>query len=97
MKLNDVKGYKNYLRKSKETLLGILGITAPVITRQTINILDPIPTDLKLAVTICNFFTGVTFTDLQCIFRVISLIHNLCNKNGIKSIVKRHFLQIYNK
>ena len=49
MKLNDVKGYKNYLRKSKETLLGILGITAPVITRQTINILDPIPADLKLA------------------------------------------------
>ena len=77
MKFNDLEGYKNYLRMSKENFLEILSLTAPLIAKQATNIRDTIPADLKLAVTVCYLSTGATFTDLY-VFRVISLIHNLC-------------------
>ena len=77
MKFNDLEGYKNYLRMSKENFLEILSLTAPLIAKQATNIRDTIPADLKLAVTVCYLSTGATFTDLYD-FRVISLIHNLC-------------------
>ena len=66
MKLNDLEGYKNYLRIPEENVLELLSLIVPVMR-------ESILAGLKLPVSIRFLFTGATFTDLQYIsdiFRV---------------------------
>ena len=53
-----------------ESFLELLNLIAADITKQTTNMRDPIPPELKLAATIRYLSTGATFTDLQYIFRI---------------------------
>ena len=56
MKLNDLEGYKNYLRIPEENVLELLSLIVPVMR-------ESILAGLKLPVSIRFLFTGATFTD----------------------------------
>ena len=56
MKLNDLEGYKNYLRTPKKMSWNSLSLIVPVMR-------ESILAGLKLPVSIRFLFTGATFTD----------------------------------
>jgi hypothetical protein len=47
-----------------------LGMVEPVITRQNTRFIEPVPAEVKLAITIWYSATGDSFTSLMYLFRI---------------------------
>ena len=70
LRLVEVEIYKNYLRMTPENFNEILVLTRDDITKRDTPMREPIPPEIKLAVTIRFLATGTTFEDLSMCFRV---------------------------
>ena len=70
LRLEAVKIYKNYLRMTPENFNEILVLIRDDITKKDTPMREPIPPEIKLALTIRFLATGTTFEDLLMCFRV---------------------------
>jgi hypothetical protein len=52
LELNEDVLFKNFTRMSKTNFYTLLGMVEPVITRQNTRFIEPVPAEVKLAITI---------------------------------------------
>ena len=70
MKLEDQGGYKNYLRMTGENFLELLTIVKGDLEKQSTQMREAIPANMKLAATIRFLSIRASYTDLQYVFRI---------------------------
>ena len=70
MKLEDQEGYKNYLRMTGENFLELLTIVKGDLEKQSTQMREAIPANMKLAATIRFLSVRASYTDLQYVFRI---------------------------
>ena len=98
MRLNDIEGYKNYLRMTEENFLEILALVREDIEKQNTVMRESIPADIKLAATIRYMATGKTYTESQYDFRIDKSSFSLFIPKVCDAIYKRlkdQYLKVY--
>ena len=62
--------YKKFLRMAPENFDELLNLVGVDIQKETTNMHEPIPAEMKLAATLRFLSTGANYADLQHIFRI---------------------------
>ena len=70
LRLEEELLYSNYLRMAKESFNVLLSLIRSKITKETTNMREPIPPEVKLVVTIRYLATGSSYANLACQYRV---------------------------
>ena len=100
LRLEESEIYKNYLRMRPENYDELLFLIKDDITKSTTHLRDPIPPEIKLAITIRFLATGNSYQDLSTYFRVHKstigrFVPEVCD--AIYRKLKDNFLKVHLK